>query len=795
MRLVGVDAQAADVDRLLVVVLGLGHPGAPQRGLHARAELAHRERLGDVVVGPELEPEHLVDLLRLGGEHDDRDGRALRAQALADLEPVHARQHQVEHHEVELLLVEARERLAAVGGLHDLVAVALQREGEQRLDRLLVVDQQDAWGAIGHDRSGVEDSARYPRAVLDVRVYRAAFLPGARRAVRRGLLARRPSGTRHDAARGRRVRRRARLRRPRAAAQLARRAGRARSRTGSPARPTTRRSPTAWPSTLGRPEPDQGPAFRVTRERDGDVETVIGVRPGLSSRRIVVLSHRDAVERPGPGRAVGHRGAARAGARVPRARAAQDARARLHLAAPRTGSRARARGPTSAPTAAVEARASCSATWRPRASAKPWVVPWSLGPGAAPLGAPAHGRERRCAPRPGRPGGSRATAQWIRRALPFTVSEQGVIADAVAAGRDARRVRRARPAARRAPCGASGSSEFGRAALRAVIAIDAAGPAQDDRAAAAPAFADGPQGIVTMRNVLPDWAVRLLVGTLLLPAFLTALDGFFRVRRRHLAGRAVAGLAAARPALPVLLAWLWARALGLTGALEPPDGAGAAAAAARARRRAWRSARSRFVLAARLVRHAAAAARARRRAREPGRGQPRRGLRRRAVHAGRGRVGRRTRTPPRCCCPPPTCGCSRPRRRRASSAGAGVGGDRRSGCCRSRFAALYYMRALALDPLELAWMTLLSAASGQLSVGGRRSWRRRCSPAWPALIAVMRTRRRVAANAEPEPLRTRGPASYAGPGLARRHGVRPAAMTATAPRRPASAARCARCRA
>ena len=33
-----------------------------------------------------------------------------------------------------------------------------------------------------------------------------------------------------------------------------------------------------------------------------------------------------------------------------------------------------------------------------------------------------------------------------------------------------------------------------------------------------------------------------------------------------------------------------------------------------------------------------------------------------------------------------------------------------------------------------------------------------------ALIAVMRTRRRVAANAEPEPLRTRGPASYAGPG-------------------------------
>ena len=32
------------------------------------------------------------------------------------------------------------------------------------------------------------------------------------------------------------------------------------------------------------------------------------------------------------------------------------------------------------------------------------------------------------------------------------------------------------------------------------------------------------------------------------------------------------------------------------------------------------------------------------------------------------------------------------------------------------------------------------------------------------LLAVLRTRRRVAATAGPEPLRTRGPAGYAGPG-------------------------------
>ena len=123
------------------------HPGAAQRGPDPAAELAHAERLGDVVVGAELEAEDLVDLLGLGGEHDDRHGAA-RAQAPADLEAVELGHHHVEHDEVEGLLAEARERLAAVGRLHDLVAVLAQREGQQGLDRLLVVDEQDAGWAV-----------------------------------------------------------------------------------------------------------------------------------------------------------------------------------------------------------------------------------------------------------------------------------------------------------------------------------------------------------------------------------------------------------------------------------------------------------------------------------------------------------------------------------------------------------------------------------------------------------------------------------------------------------------------
>ena len=77
------------------------------------------------------------------GQHDDRD-LALRSQAAADLEAVEPRQHHVEDDEVELLLGEAVERLAAVAGRDHLVALLAQRVGEQRLHGLLVVDEQDS---------------------------------------------------------------------------------------------------------------------------------------------------------------------------------------------------------------------------------------------------------------------------------------------------------------------------------------------------------------------------------------------------------------------------------------------------------------------------------------------------------------------------------------------------------------------------------------------------------------------------------------------------------------------------
>ena len=143
--LLEVDLQVAVLERLLEPVLRLRERGAPQHRLHPAAELAHRERLGDVVVGAELEAEHLVDLLGPRGEHDDRD-RAARPDLAAHLEAVHPREHQVEHDQVEVVLAQAVERLLAVEGGHHVVALLAQRIGEQRLDRLLVVHEKDARG-------------------------------------------------------------------------------------------------------------------------------------------------------------------------------------------------------------------------------------------------------------------------------------------------------------------------------------------------------------------------------------------------------------------------------------------------------------------------------------------------------------------------------------------------------------------------------------------------------------------------------------------------------------------------
>ena len=236
-------------------------------------------------------------------------------------------------------------------------------------------------------------------------------------------------------------------------------------------------------------------------------------------------------------------------------------------------------------------------------------MPWSNSGSPAPLALQRTVESALRAEVSPNPGGARATGQWVRRALPLTISGQGVVADAglpaIAIGTTGELAPRPDEPVKRARMGS-----FGRGLLRAVTAIDEAGPIDPDRAARSPAFSAGPEGIVTMRNVLPDWAVRMLVGTLLLPALLAALDGWFRARRRHLRVGRWAGLGRRLRAARRCWRGCGCACSALTGALTvPADARGAGPVPARdgrdRRARLDRARRRR-----RLVRRAAAARRA-----------------------------------------------------------------------------------------------------------------------------------------------------------------------------------------
>jgi hypothetical protein len=332
--------------------------------------------------------------------------------------------------------------------------------------------------------------------------------------------------------------------------------------------------------------------FEVSRTRtegrtvDGETEldTVVAVRPGLSSRRIVVVAHRDALGSPALAELSGTAGLLEL-ARIFRTRSpsneqdvgeagrpqlvGRDLRKTLVLVSTSGGSggsagaRAWAREQDAAAIDGVLVLGDlASVEWR-----KPWVVPWSNGRHQPPLG---WLRTVQTAVRQevGQdPGGARAGAQWSRRALPLAISEQGEINRA---GLPAvlLQVSGERGPAARARVSRGRFTAFGRGALRSVIALDEAGR-RGTGGETTPPFAGAARGIVTLRNLLPDWSVRLLVLCLLLPALLAALDSFFRARRRHL--RTGAWFAWALAAgLWVPLAWVWLRVLGIAGALPAP---------------------------------------------------------------------------------------------------------------------------------------------------------------------------------------------------------------------------------
>jgi hypothetical protein len=293
---------------------------------------------------------------------------------------------------------------------------------------------------------------------------------------------------------------------------------------------------------------------------DGErkLTNVVGVRPGsLTSRRLVLIASRDAAARGSDAQLSGTAALLEL-ARVYGGRALRHTLVLVSTSGGsggNAGAREFARHPGGPVDAVLVLGDLAGTTLR-----GPQVVPWSNTEGIASIELQ-RTMQTALHQETGLPErGPSSLAQWTRLAVPLTVSEQGEVVPqqlpAVLLSASGERG----PGAERAMTEFRLNS-FGRAALRAITALDARhGGPLTVRAA-----------VLSGPNVLPSWSVWLLVGTLLLPVFVTAIDAFARAsRRRQPMGAWLAW--AGTSALPFLLAAGVALLLGVIGLLPaaPP---------------------------------------------------------------------------------------------------------------------------------------------------------------------------------------------------------------------------------
>ena len=138
-----VDEQVAVADDAAADRVGEVAVRAPQQRLDPAHQLAQPERLGQVVVGAELEADDLVDLVVARGQDEDRHLGSGRAEAAQDLEAVHPGEPHVEHDEVGRLARRDLEAFLAGPGDGDLVALLLEGVLDAARDRVFVFDDED----------------------------------------------------------------------------------------------------------------------------------------------------------------------------------------------------------------------------------------------------------------------------------------------------------------------------------------------------------------------------------------------------------------------------------------------------------------------------------------------------------------------------------------------------------------------------------------------------------------------------------------------------------------------------
>jgi hypothetical protein len=256
-----------------------------------------------------------------------------------------------------------------------------------------------------------------------------------------------------------------------------------------------------------------------TTNGERSLETVVGVRAGSSSSRLVVLTHRDAQR--GPARA--ELSGTAALLELARVFSGRRLNRTLVLVSTSGGSAGAAGAEEFVRHAGRVDAALVLGDLSGRRLRKPIVVPWSDSGGAAPLQLQRTVDEALRTEAGSGAGAARAPGQFARLAFPFSFGEQGVLAEA---GLPAVLLQ---GSGERGPDPPNEATDpvrleaYGRSALRVLTALDTG-----------PAVSGEPDAfLVTRKRVLPGWAVRLVVGMLLLPVLVAVVDGLARARRRR----------------------------------------------------------------------------------------------------------------------------------------------------------------------------------------------------------------------------------------------------------------------
>jgi hypothetical protein len=296
--------------------------------------------------------------------------------------------------------------------------------------------------------------------------------------------------------------------------------------------------------------------------------TVIAQRPGSTAESpIVILAHRDSTDLGSTESPIGQRGAAAqlsgTGALIELARvfAARETRRTIVLVSTSGGSGGDAGAGAlvgGALGGGLDATIVLGDLASTGSTGTPIVVPYSDSYGQAPDELQRTLLAAIAAETPLHPPLPSTIGQLAHYAFPLAAGEEGVLNAGGAPSVLVQASGEREPPAN-APLSAERLEGLGRAVLGAVDALDAA-----------PDIESTPQdGLVLAHQIVPAWALRLLILTLLLPPAVVLIDGLARARRR---GEPLARWAAltAVCALPFFVAAAFARLIGALGAIPAP---------------------------------------------------------------------------------------------------------------------------------------------------------------------------------------------------------------------------------